>query len=260
MKKILIYFWTAILVVILYFCMKSFFQREDQATIGQQAETTQTTFMPASFNRLKAPGKYILLTVTSEGCNMCELIRQHPIFKQLPLTPCFIEREFCSNNMLVSQALPTHGFPSSYLFDEQQNLIGYFKGAADIEENLNTILLRKDEIPTDTLQMLTYAFKAFIAYLNNEPQQMYQYAQESMNYQSYFFNHYLLYIHYRNVHQTDPAEFHKIKALQSLQGSDIFVFETLVRELSPAHPMLAWIPEATHVHDADCQHEHYVPK
>lgn len=260
MKKILIFSWTAVLLIILFFCIKSFFHKEEPDTTCQKKDIHQESFTPATFEQLKLSGKYVLLTITSEGCDACELIRHNPVLEQFPLTPCFLEREFCPNNMLVSQALQVHGFPSSYLFDEQQNIVGYFRGAAHVEENLHTLLLKKDEIPTDTLQALTYAFKSLVAYLNNESQLVYHYARESMDYQSYFFNNYLLYKYHQDIQQNDSAGIYKTKALQSLEGADIFIYETLVRELAPAHPMLSWIEETTHVHDTNCRHGYPTPE
>lgn len=250
----MVFSWTAFLLILLLFLIRSFFQKEIPDRSNQKQNNAPTIFTQEIFNKLKSPGKHILLTLTSEGCDACDLIRHHPSLEQLPINACFIEREFCHNNMFVSQVLPAYGFPYSFVFDENQNIIGYFRGAAEVEENIQSILLKKDEILTDTLQMLTNSFKSFLAYLDHDLQGMYFYAQESMNHLSYFFNNYLLYVYHRNMQQTDSAELYKTKALQSLQGGDIFVYETLVRELAPEHPMLAWIQESTHVHDPNCRH------
>lgn len=99
------------------------------------------------------------------------------------------------------------------------------------------------------------AFKSFLAYLNHDLQSMHHYAQKSLDYQSYFFNNYLQYVYYRDMLHADSAEIYKTRALQSLEGADIFVYETLVREMDPHHPMLDWISEAVHVHDAHCRHK-----
>lgn len=255
MKKILVFSWSAILLIILFFVIRSLSQREVLKNLYQQQVTSQVCFTPETFCNLKSPGKSVLLTITSEGCDVCKLIHHHPLLEQLPLIPCIIEREFCPNNMLVSQVLPAYGFPSSFLFDEHQNIIGYFRGIVEVEENIQTVLLKKDDLPADSLQMLTNAFKSFLAYLNHDLQGMHHYAQKSLDYQSYFFNNYLQYVYHRDMLHADSAEIYKTRALQSLEGADIFVYETLVREMAPHHPMLDWISEAVHVHDAHCRHK-----
>lgn len=196
MKKILIFSWTGLVSVILLLSIIYLMKRENENILRYNQMNT-SVFSSSILDSLCTHGKFILLTITTKECDMCKLIDNDPALKKYPLLPIFFEREANSNNMLLSQALPTYKFPTSYLLDEKQNIIGYFSGAANIEENIGLLLLQKNELLSDTLSMLTNSLKSLQAYLDNEIDVMYHYVQESMSFESYFFNNYILYTYYQ---------------------------------------------------------------
>ena len=188
-----------------------------------------------------------LLVVTSEGCEVCDWVRGEEVLRRLPVTACFVEREQSPANLLVAQALATRSFPTSYLFDGEEKLLGYFKGVADFGEQLEGLMEGTWAVAEDTLAMFDNAFRALRASSEYDAEGLLNHAWASVGECPYFFNHYLLYDYYRQVQVLDSAEYYKQRALDCLHGADAFVFEDLIREMDPGHSLLEWVDQGFQV-------------
>ena len=199
------------------------------------------------FDSLAQLEPYTLLVVTSEGCDVCDWVREEPVLATLPLTVCFLEREASPANLLVAQSLATRSFPTSYLFGGEGKLLGYFKGVAGFGEQLEGLMEGTWAVAADTLAMFDNAFRALRASFEYDSGKLLEYGRASIGCHPYFFNYYLLYDYYRQVQVPDSAEYYKQRALDCLHGADAFVFEDLIRNMNPGHPLLEWVDQGFQV-------------
>lgn len=240
MKKIVLVLWTFVMMLLLGGCIWYYLCKKSEVS-GLKTYAVDVDFSVTLFDSLAQLEPYTLLVVTSEGCNVCDLVREESVLATLPLTTCFLEREASPANLLVAQSLATRSFPTSYLFDREQHLLGYFKGVADFGEQLEGLVEGACMVAEDTLAMFDNAFRALQASFGYDAEELLRHAWASVDCQPYFFNHYLLYDYYRQVQLPDSAEYYKQQALACLQGADVFVFESLIRQMEPGYPLLKWV-------------------
>ena len=249
MRKILLCIWTIVLIVLLGVGIWWFREAGDvphgRQNLGMDMESVDFSF--SYFDSLVQVEPYTLLVVTSEGCEVCDWVRGEEVLRRLPVTACFVEREQSPANLLVAQALATRSFPTSYLFDGEEKLLGYFKGVADFGEQLEGLMEGTWAVAEDTLAMFDNAFRALRASSEYDAEGLLNHAWASVGECPYFFNHYLLYDYYRQVQVLDSAEYYKQRALDCLHGADAFVFEDLIREMDPGHSLLEWVDQGFQV-------------
>lgn len=168
----------------------------------------------------------------------------------------YINKDYCDTNLLISQALRTQSFPTSYVIDKQYRIVGEVNGLKDFSEQLNSITKKVPKSTTNN--MLDYSLKALLDYFEDDFDNMYANAVDSRKYGDYFFNNYLIYLYWNRKGINDSVAYYKNAALNTLEGADMFIYESLIREIDPENKLLELIEHysSNHVHDENCGHQH----
>lgn len=267
MKKIWIILWSVTLVAILIFLVRqSFVKRVDSPLKYSVHEGSDSTvFSKPTLDSLLGYHNYVILTIGSTECDMCKILKPRLIADSLHTSHYSIEVEKHKDNQLIAQALRVRGFPTSYVIDQNYNVLGVIRGLAHFEERLSDIINQHDAVYVDTipnvdvqntLPMLSHAFKSLLAYHNSDKQEMYAQAHSSLSRGSYFFNNYLLYSYHSNLNNQDSAGYYRNKALTYAQDVDVKIYESLIEEFDPRNPELQHMRLHDHEHNDRHDHDH----
>lgn len=193
---------------------------------------------------LKIDGEIMMLTIGTNGCDMCDILQQDDYYRMLNVGKLFIYMEDHPKNKLLAQILHPRAVPATYVIDKEYNLKGSIMGLANFQALLDSILHLKEEVfyikPGDfegvsnnsVPAMLSYSLKSLLAYWNHDTKSMKHNAQQSLKRGSYFFNNYLLYIAHKEENSIDSMRFYKKSALKySTHGANPYLYEDLIVEL-----------------------------
>lgn len=183
----------------------------------------------------------ILLIITAKGCDICDIIFDTEYYKNLPFGKTSIDIMTESNHRLLAQALYTKGFPTGYLINSKFEIIGITEGTVFFEKQLDSILLDRKNIfdfsikgvDSDSIpSMLSYSLKSLKNYWEGDIASMKNYAIESREKGSYFFNNYLLYLAYKDENKRDSMSYYKHEALKHSHNINAYMYDDLIVELT----------------------------
>ena len=257
MKKVLIITWTVIMLVIILFFIKHLHEKNITSTmdLSQYIDKSTDVFSKHTLDSLILTNEYILLTIGYGDCSLCDILRLDNTPDKFPVGRYYIDATYDNNNMLVMQSLYFSGFPVSYVINQDYNIIGAMTGLVDLEERLDSIingqhrLLPKiiHDIPkAKTHSLLSNSFKGLLAYLENDRENMRKYAKASLNEGSFFFNNYLIYEYFKELHCIDSTNYYKEQMLNDISGRDAYFYETLLIEIDPSNDALLWLHHHEH--------------
>jgi hypothetical protein len=181
---------------------------------------------------------YALLIIGINDCDLC----QKPIMIQIPdsyhVAKYYIDIKFHKNNLIFSQALYTRGFPTSYIIDKNYNILGIINGSTNYLNKIDSILIHNKKLcplqidgdvkGTNVITVLSYSFKAIMAYFNNDYNKVYALSLRSKTYGSFFFNNYMLYSYFKNKGHSDSILFYRKQILKYNNHVNRYIFKSLI--------------------------------
>jgi hypothetical protein len=107
-----------------------------------------------------------------------------------------------AHNQLLSQALCTKYFPTTYILDNRMNLMGIVLGNRDREKKIlktcftrtNHARIKIEDVGEEhVMQLLSYSLHALFCGIKKEVDSLEKYARKSLEKGDYFFNNYLMF-------------------------------------------------------------------
>lgn len=228
--------WTIVLVGILAFLISKTRHKEIFVEI-----VPSELFTVSRLDSLTGTNDYVMLIMGADSCNMCDFVYIMPVINNYPVSKYFLKKDYHDNNLLLSQALHTTGFPTSYFLNQDYEIEGMIMNHIDnLDGDLHKILIEKQAIcpvsihgikDNNVLPMLSFSLKSAICYLQSDFDGVKRNARMSLDYGEYFFNNYMLYSYYKNHVNTDSVDYYKEKALNCLHGGDFIIYKNLIEEL-----------------------------
>ena len=182
-----------------------------------------------------------VLIVGYSGCTPCELIQDKiNLPSNLHIHAFYFDFVKSDKHKLIVQALRTSSFPTIYFIEGNCEIKSITKGLANYEQRLTSSLLSPgremnevfDGVAEDkVLGMLSASLKAVLALMDKNYEEVGKYAHESVNYGTYFFNNWLLYIYYMHEHKIELANQYKNQALRYIDGINSQVYADLIENL-----------------------------
>lgn len=259
MKKWLLFSWTIILVGIIFYMGWTYFFPNELSPRHKDFISKQktTVFDKGHLDTLLSNNDYVLLTLGATGCSMCDIILSDRRLWEYPIPHYYIDKDYHNNNLLVVQALRNSGFPISYVIDKDFNIVGTIIGSKDLVEKLDGIVSDKTRRQNAGMKMLNHSFRALLSYFDGNLNDAYNHARLSANEGDYFFNNYMAYKYQSEGGTMDSVAYYKDMAIGSLEGADIFIYESLIREIDPGNESLQMVEShALHHHEHDEHDEH----
>ena len=222
--------------------------------IGKQKSNV---FDKSHLDTLLSNNDYVLLTLGAKGCSMCDIILADKSLWNYPIPHYYIDKDHHNNNLLVVQALRNSGFPTSYVIDKDFNIVGSIVGMKDIIKRLDDIVHSKTPRQDTGMEMFNHSFRALLSYVDGDINDAYDHARMSTGKGDYFFNNYIAYKYQNEKGAMDSVAYYKDAAIGSLENADVFIYESLIREIDPENESLQWVEEHNlhHSHDGH-DHEH----
>ena len=259
MKRTILYVWTAVagLSLIVAICVYSGVF-SDKLKVNKYlkekellAKYKNNIYSADTIDSLLNRNSPVMLVVGAIGCSTCDMILLSDVPKKLNIQRYFIEKKSHPANDLLVQALYASGAPTSFVIDRDYNIIGAFYGVNELREKLEGIIARQAPVihtvipgvlERNMLQMLSCSLQSLNAWLSQDCERMYIKALESLDYGSYFFNNYLLYIYHTEFDSANHACYYKSQALHHIENvGDAIVYETSLKELDPDNEFLYWL-------------------
>lgn len=201
----------------------------------------KTTFNPDALDSLAKCDEYVMLISSFQGCNPCEELRTSDVFDTYPITPYYNDMLLGGENATLSYTFYAGGFPTCLYFDPTGEIVAVTSGNNNLYAKLDRIVKGKericeypiDGVPEDQLLLLlNSSYKANVAYLKGEMDNVYKYATEAMDIYPGFYNRYLLYKYYSSKGDSISADKYKALALENIGNRDKAVYKKLIAELN----------------------------
>jgi len=183
----------------------------------------------------------VLLTIKMQDCDACNLFFDLPYFKNYNLKKINIDIMENYNNRILSQALWTKAFPTTYFINSEYEILGITEGPIEFESHADSICnfntgfenIEMDNIKKDSvLFVLSHSLKALRNYSDNNMLDAKKNVLLSISKGSYFFNNYLLYRIYEIENQKDSMAYYKRNALKHSHHVNHYIYDTLIEELN----------------------------
>jgi thioredoxin-related protein len=200
----------------------------------------KSTFNPVALDSLLKTDDYVILMASYEGCIPCEWLRNSDIFELYPISPYYVDFRLNSDNETIPYAFYIAAFPTCLFFDKSGEIVAVTVGARDYYDKLDKIVKEKERfsehkiagIPDEQiLPFLNYSYKANVAYMKGEMEEMYKYATKAMHIASNFYSKYLLHKYYASKNDMTSANQYKALALEHTDNRETFVYKKLIQEL-----------------------------
>lgn len=181
-----------------------------------------------------------LVTLGYGDCQICDELLDRDFYKDLNEPKCYLDITRSLNNRFLSQALYAKGFPTTYVINDQYEILGAIRGVNDFQNQLDSILCFQQPVcdivihnivKDSTLIMLTDSFQALLCYWKRDFTGMKVKTIESLEKGSYFFNNYLMYLVYKEENKTDSVALYRAKALRHGAHVNSFIYSDLIDEL-----------------------------
>lgn len=224
-----------------------------------------TEVQPELLQQVRKSQKKLVLIVGTENCDLCKdllrMIAKAPEtlkFLKEHAYLCYIDDSKGPHQKSIHHSLFQISYPVTYVFDSELNLFSSFRGSPlDYASQLKRILatscldglhdyanlkvpslmpthyenIRKENVP----QMLGNSFLAAI-YSEKAPEKALQYAKQSIEYGSFFYNNYIAHKCLLALGKPEEAEVYKEQALFFQGLTDWFNFEDEFAELGVPAP------------------------
>ncbi len=231
MKKTVLILWNILAIVVLV-CIVYFFYYSKNRGVKIKNPFADMELHSSVFNSdvldsllLDYPCAFALLGLDS--CNMCKIVytkleRDYP-----SVGKAYFDLTFHENNLLISQALLQTGFPMLVVIDRGRNLRAICNNYDAVKYKIDSIIVSHNnagEIYIDYMpkikmnrknftKAIDASFKSSLAYMDEDYEAMKDYAYESLNRWSYFYNNYLLNRYYAINLMSDSVAHYKQQAL-----------------------------------------------
>lgn len=243
-KNTLLLLWALILTVSFGVLAYKYATAPKSAPVSLSQKPASAIFNKKSFDAAFEEDRYLMLIVGRGDCNMCQMLLSDKDVDKCPVKKYYLDVTHHHNNMLVSQAFENDGFPRSYVFDQNRELIGIVHGSRDAAQAIDSIVRNhKSGMPErgDNLSVFGKTFDALLAYTDGDMEGMYKNTRQSLALKEYVFNNYLMYRFFYVYEQPDSIALYRQKTLGSLtRNLDVMTFESIVRELDPLNSALVW--------------------
>ena len=186
-----------------------------------------------------------LLTIGYGDCDLCKTLIESDYYKGLPYSKSYIDMTLSDTNRLLSQALYTKSFPTTYIIGPNFEILGNVEGTYSFKYKSEDILFKHQPysdieihgVKQDSvLPMMSFSLRALASLWNNQMEEMKTYAELSLKKGSYFFNNYLLYSFYRDKNRQDSASIYRRTALRYNQHVNVYIYENLIDSLQNNQP------------------------
>ncbi|WP_294080032.1 hypothetical protein [Proteiniphilum sp. UBA5384] len=183
-----------------------------------------------------------LLTLIYDECDMCSLLLESEKYKNLPIEK--IELDIAKNSAakIISQALYTTGFPTSYLFNGRDQLHSILPGGKSFRTQIDSVLndnqpIAEVKVPTvdinSTTKMFSFSLNSIYAIKERDFAKAKENLRQSLKEGSYFFNNYMLSLIYLTEERVDSTEyFQKRASWHANHGSSPYIYENLINNLN----------------------------
>lgn len=181
-----------------------------------------------------------LITIGYGECQICDELLNREFYKDLDVPKCYLDIIKSLNNRLLGQALHAKGFPTTYVVNNDCEIMGVIEGMYNFQPFMDSILYFQRPIcdvsirhveKDSTLAMLSYSFQALLNYWKEDYAGMKTKAQTSLEKGSYFFNNYLMYLYYKNENKRDSVLWYKKRALKQSGQVNSFIYSDLIEKL-----------------------------
>jgi hypothetical protein len=184
---------------------------------------------------------YIIFTIGHCDCSICKDISNDLVNRKLNALCYYFDVTKHAHNQLLSQALCTKYFPTTYILDNRMNLMGIVLGNRDREKKiLKTCFTRtnharikiEDVGEEQVMQLLSYSLHALFCGIKKEVDSLEKYARKSLEKGDYFFNNYLMFRVFTKKQDQDSIRKYREKTLQYAKYGNRILYKDLIDSLN----------------------------
>ena len=189
----------------------------------------------------KSSTDYIIFTIGHSDCSICKDISNELVNRKLNALCYYFDVTKHPNNQLLSQALCTKYFPTTYILDNRMNLVGIVLGNRDREKKIletcstktNHASIKIEEVENNHLiQLLSYSLHALFYEVKKEEDNLEKYARKSLEKGDYFFNNYLMFRVFTKKQDQDSIQKYREKTLQYAKYGNRILYKDLIDSLN----------------------------
>lgn len=232
MKKLLLFIWNITLVTIISLFIYSQCVKEEEAVELENPYADMilpnSTMSSSSLDSLLLDYPYVFALIGIDSCDMCKIVYKQMEMDFPQMGKAYFNIRHHENNLLVSQSLLQSGFPMLVVIDQNREIVAlcnsYIKNNTKIDSVLHVdeserklfvdVLSYLNTDKLEYMNALASSFQAALHFIDEDYESMKDYASQSLEYNSFFFNNYLMYCYHENMANADSANVYRRRALE----------------------------------------------
>ncbi len=229
MKKIIMLVILSITLIVMFFIISKNFLSKSSDHIKKKDVIKSEILTELIINRIKNTNKSSIIVVGISDCDMCrQLIQKLNKDSELPF---FYFNIKYANNIDLQECFDIKGFPTSFIFNKNLEVIGKIDGMKNFKIIRDSILNGNIKIVNYNNDILNSNFQALLALRDNDISKAFEISNLVPEASKTIFNNYISYKYYLDKKTQDSTYLYKNKIIRDARGVNIHVYNRILNEL-----------------------------
>ncbi len=229
MKKIKTLVILSITLIVLFFIISKNFLSKSSDQIKKDDEIKSEILSEQIINRIKSINTSSIIVVGISDCDMCRQLNQK--LNNDSELPFFYFNIKYANNIDLQECFDVKGFPTSFIFNKNLEVIGKIDGMKNFKLIRDSILKGNIKIVNYNNDILNSNFQALLALKGNDISKAFKISNLVPDASKTIFNNYISYKYYLDKRIQDSIYLYKNKIIRDAHGVNIHVYNRILNEL-----------------------------
>lgn len=235
-KKIIWVLIASITLVVLFFIItKNFLSNDSSDQIEKKDEIKSEILTENVINRIKNVKKNFIIVAGINDCDMSRYLIQM-LNKDSSELPYYYFNIKCGDNIELQECFNIKGFPTSFIFNENFEVIGKIDGMKNFKIIRDSILNGNIKIVNYNNDILNSNFQALLTLRDNDISKAFEISNLVPDASKTIFNNYISYKYYLDKKIQDSTNLYKNKIIRDARGVNIHVYNRILNELGILMP------------------------
>lgn len=229
MKKNLMLAILSIALIALFFIISKIFLSNSSDQVKKNGLISSEVFTEEVINRIKIINENSIIVVGINDCDMCRHLIQ--MLNKDSEHPFFYFNIKYANNIDLQECFDIKGFPTSFIFNKNFEVIGKIDGMKNFKIIRDSIINGNIKIVNYNNDILNSNFQALLALKDNDISKAFKISNLVPDASKTIFNKYISYKYYLDKRIQDSICLYKNKIIKDARGVNVHVYNRILNEL-----------------------------